>query len=302
MAKLEKFDAKINYEEIYKAYGLKVETDIKGKSHKRTLRRHLKKHFGERTWYDLSEQEKRIFIYVKEKDYMLNTVIPEMNIAKKTEITDTINKVIEDSMIDKTDIIKTNSELLNKRFYDKEKYDACTDEKAKQKEIRHDYKEFAEALKQLHPQIIVPTLEQWIKDNQKKPLSINDYELYPILNPNSETGKRKPYIQTDTDIPAPQQHVDHLILLTIVKILKECQIADIDVDKIEKCTSVIHNFLECPIHPMIFEYDPTLNMSKEMQEEYITECKNYALYNSMCENLDFYELLGKYKEDAKKKR
>lgn len=296
--KQDKFDSIIDYEEIYKVFGANVKADLKAGSNKKYLRRKLHEFFPGKTWYELSDSDKKRFIYVKVKDHMLNKVTPKTKLKK---VTDEINKMIEYSMIDKEDALKTNSELLEREFYASKKYANYKDEGERNKAIKKDYKAFKEAFEQLIPQIIPPTLEQWIADNEKTPLLIKDYKLYPILNPDSEIVKRKQNTEQPEDVKAPQSDVDHLILMTIVKILKECQIADIDVAKIEKCSSVINSFLECPVHPMILEYDSSLNMSKEMQEEYITECRNYITYSNMCENLDFYELLGNYKEIANKK-
>lgn len=286
-------EPKLDYERVFAAYDLDWRFEKNKDKVSKYMKRKLEKRYPGKSWDSLSEVEKEIFIYIDMKQEMLDKYVPARRNKKLIE--EKINAHISEVMLNTSNGIYLEKDVRSRYFYDKSALDAITDTDKRKKAEKKAYNQFVDALKVLSPFTPVPTLEDWVADNQKAPKTINDYELYHILHPNTEETKPvKPVVK------ASQSDIDHVLLLTIVKVLKEQKIADIDVDKIEKCLTVLKTFHEFPIHPLMLEYDPkletgeggNLKMTKEEQEQYIKECKDYLYYQEMCDNLSFYEVLG----------
>lgn len=283
--------ALMDYEKIFSVYEIKWGYNDKKKrdTAKTYLKRTLEKYYPGRKWDELSEPEKELFIYVHIEEYMIKKCVPA---HKEERIREKIKAHVSDVWLKAANDIYREKSQRSRYFYDKPAFDAIADDKKKAKEKEKAYKQFTEAMQKVSPDTPVPSLEEWAADNEEAPKNINDYELRHILS--HEAIEPEPI---KTESKASQADIDHVLLMTIVKILREQKIADIYVEKIERCLTFINTFHECPIHPLMLQYDPdletgrggNLKMTKEEQEECIKRCRDYLCYMGMLDNLSFYE-------------
>ncbi len=290
-----KNEAQLDYERIFSVYEIKwgYNDQKKRDATEKYLKRALEKSFPGRKWGGLSEAEKELFIYIHIKKYMIEKCVLA---GKQERISEKIKAHVSDVWLNAANAIYIEKTLRSRYFYDKPAFDAMADDNEKAKAKEKAYKQFKEAMRAFSPDTPVPSLEEWAADNERTPKNIKDYELRHILS--HEAVEPEP---VKTESKASQADIDHVLLMTIVKILREQKIADIDVGKIEKCLTFINAFHECPIHPLMLRYDAdletgkggNLKMTKEEQEEYIKRCQDYLYYMGMLDNLSFYEVPGK---------
>lgn len=290
-----KNEALLDYEGIFSVYEIKwgYNKQKKKNAAEKYLKRALDKCYPGRKWNELSEAERERFIYVHITEYMIEKCVPPNN---QKRIREKIEAHVSGVYLNAANGIYIEKSLRSRYFYDKPTFDAIADDNEKAKAKEKAYKQFTEAMQKVSTDTPVPSLEEWAADNEEAPKNINDYELRHILS--HEAIEPEP---VKTESKASQADIDHVLLMTIVKILKEQKIADIDVGKIEKCLTSINTFHECPIHPLMLQYDPdletgkggNLKMTKEEQEECIKRCQDYLHYMGMLDNLSFYEVPGK---------
>lgn len=290
-----KNEAQLDYKRIFSVYEIKwgYNKDKEKDTAQKYLKRTLEKQFPGRKWNELSELEKELFIYFYITDYMIKKCVPA---NKQERIKEKIEAHVSGVYLNAANAIYREKTLRSRYFYDKPAFDAIADDNEKAKAKKDAYKQFTKALQKVSPDTPVPSLEEWATDNEEAPKNIKDYELRHILS--HEAVEPEPI---KTEPKASQADIDHVLLMTIVKILREQKIADIDVEKIEKCLTFINAFHECPIHPLMLRYDAdletgkggNLKMTKEEQEEYIKRCQDYLYYMGMLDNLSFYEVPGK---------
>lgn len=284
--------ALMDYEKIFSVYEIKwgYNDQQKRDTAQKYLKRILIESYPDRKWDDLSELEKELFIYIQIAGYMFKKCVPA---HKKKRIREKIKAHVSGVWLNAANDIYREKSLRSRYFYDKPAFDAMADDNKKAKAKKDAYKQFTEAMREFSPDTPVPSLEEWAADNEEAPKNINDYELRHILS--HEAVEPTP---VKTESKASQADIDHVLLMTIVKILREQKIAYIDVEKIERCLTFINTFHECPIHPLMLQYDPdletgrggNLKMTKEEQEECIKRCQDYLRYMGMLDNLSFYEV------------
>lgn len=289
--------ALMDYNGIFSVYEIKWDygDSKKRDTTKKYLKRALEKCYPGRKWDELSEPEKELFIYVHIAKYMIDECVPS---HKENRIREKIKAHVSGVWLNAANDIYRKKSLRSRYFYDKPAFDAMADDNKKAKAKKDAYKQFTEAMREFSPDTPVPSLEEWAADNEEAPKNINDYELRHILS--HEAVEPTP---VKTESKASQADIDHVLLMTIVKILREQKIAYIDVEKIERCLTFINTFHECPIHPLMLQYDPdletgrggNLKMTREEQEGYIKRCRDYLHYMGMLDNLSFYEVFIKNK-------
>lgn len=166
-------------------------------------------------------------------------------------------------------------------FYNQEKYSKIANDQAKVlKEQKKDYRAYMKVLKKFS-HLAPPTFEEWLSENEawmikndgdapslfqlEYWLSNNIHSpeeefsdcpiLYQIVQrqkkyedmQQQEKANRSPYsydniTETNRELKSEiDAHVDHVLLLTIAKILKDCRLADIDIEKIKQaCAAQVY--------------------------------------------------------------
>lgn len=163
-------------------------------------------------------------------------------------------------------------------FYDQDKYsEIANDQEKVLEEQKKDYRSYMSALTEFS-RLAPPTFEEWISENEAwriekggKAPSLFQLEYWVFNNIDSQKEKfadcltlyqivqrqkkyedrqqqekanRSPYsyesiTETNRELKSEiDAHVDHVLLLTIAKILKDCRLADIDIEKIKQACAV----------------------------------------------------------------
>lgn len=226
----------INYQSIYQTYGLQY----KGKKflenvHDCINRVYEKSEYKDKTWEQLSPDEQNSFIYVDIYKRMLKNYFP------KPEDAQTLEKQRE--LDYKKQYLAEMNEILSHNRAIKHLYDTRQDYEARVAEvnmpqdvINHEaYNSFRRSLSEFATsqkiELCPPPEEEWLKLE-------NGYRIYDIYMDYLDSSRI--HYSTDT-IDVTQTEIDHVILLTIMKIIKEKWKKEIDVASIKECLSLVFN-------------------------------------------------------------
>lgn len=353
MSKNPDFNENPMYKDIKKLY--KHEKELT-ETHKRKIRRVFNDTFPGRTYDSLSKYEKMVLFISNLQDYMYEKVLTD---GEKTRISERIQEKRVKFHLPSVPYKCPDMDLIYKVFYDIEEYKNLADTPDEMhKEKKNNYNAYKRALK-VCSRLAPPTLEEWIADNEAwiaengKAPSIFDWEYwvnihkslsedafadlpatYKIAQRQKEYENRlqqekenlPPYAyeritHNSEDLQAKiDAHADHILLLTIAKILKECQIADIDIEKIKQtCAAQIYHtdgpnnseaeleYLKSisgelendnAIYDQMAKTNGTLNNATERTsyEPVLTyEMFSYTHCDQMISELDFYNELENYR-------
>ena len=116
----------------------------------------------------------------------------------------------------------------------------------------------------------------------RKSLRIYDYEKSYEFDHLPDETEGESYVS--------QQEIDHVILETVLKLLKDKFGFEIDVERIRKCLTIIQE-AEMPDQEVIDErltrYDDTLPIDRDKQQQIIAGNIEYMQCKIARENLDF---------------
>lgn len=226
----------INYKSIYKAYGLKYEDKaFKENVHDCINRVYEKSEYKDKTWQQLSPDEQNSFIYIDIYERMLKNYFPNPEDAQ------TLEKQIE--LDYKKQYLAEMNEILSHNRAIKHLYDTRQDYEARvaevnmpQNVISHKaYNSFRRSLSEFATfqkiELCPPSEEEWLKLE-------NGYRIYDLYMDYLDSSRI--HYSTDT-IDVTQTEIDHVILLTIMKIIKEKWKKEIDVASIKECLSLVSN-------------------------------------------------------------
>lgn len=252
------------YEKAFKIYELNNKTDNQEHTIRNYIKKKLKKVYN-KEWDKLTQLEQERFLYVIIRQDMLDRYVPEGNHKK---INKKIDKYLSDSLLiekklieefnQTNDDIRTNYDLSNQ-----------TDEAKKER-----YNHFCNSLNKKSPNTTPPSFNEWCK---------NPISAYSYLNSmySEERTSQSSYNVSESE-------VDHVIIKTLVKALRDKQNIDIDVDLIKECLQYKNDFCTFdPFDPIQTEVDPNINMPKDKQETIINENLEYFRHMRILEALDF---------------
>lgn len=226
----------INYQSIYQTYGLQY----KGKKfienvHDCINRVYEKSEYKDKTWQQLSPDEQNSFIYIDIYERMLKNYFPNPEDAQ------TLEKQRE--LDYKKQYLAEMNEILSHNRAIKHLYDTRQDYEARvaevnmpQNVISHKaYNSFRRSLSEFATfqkiELCPPSEEEWLKLE-------NGYRIYDLYMDYLDSSRI--HYSTDT-IDVTQTEIDHVILLTIMKIIKEKWKKEIDVASIKECLSLVSN-------------------------------------------------------------
>lgn len=290
----------LDYDAIMDMYGLKK---LKYDTFKYTNLRNrtkgiFKAKYQDKTWADLSQIDKEIFICKDIKQYMLNTYIPE---NQKKVVEKKVHDYLQNQFLNEIEKTEKLQKKFNKErekpyevFYNQELFEAIKDAEEKEMAIKEAYTNFVCALKDYVPNFPVPNLDEWKEQRYKNVMGYiaSYFSSHNIQNTEEihDTGikeshvfdmKEVCYVNTDEEIEETgiseslQAAVDHTTLMTIVKVLKEQKIANIDVDKIASCYQSIYNLPNIMDYDKpLLEYNPLFEVSQKTQDDYINAFLN----------------------------
>jgi len=246
------------------------------------IRENLNKRFPDKTWFDLSALEKNHFILIEIKDKFISDYI---DISKQKRINAKIDKLISESMLQADMEIKEYNEKISnvyKSYYNE--VDSDEDKKGA-------YEQFCNDLANINELVPIPTYEQWIHANEShnaiKKTPHRDFGIYDYLM--SYINENHPHANLDYYNPVSQAQVDHVLLQTIVSILKVENNIKIDIPLIKECLEFTNNFYIEDFEEFLTKYDPSLPLSKKEQDEIIEQNKKYITYKNMLEKAEFYK-------------
>lgn len=270
----------INYQSIYQTYGLQYE----GKKflenvHDCINRVYEKSEYKDKTWEQLSPDEQDFFIYIDIYERMLK------NYFSNPEDAQTLEKQRE--LDYKKQYLAEMNEILSHNRAIKHLYDTRQDYEARvaevnmpQNVISHKaYNSFRRSLSEFATfqkiELCPPSEEEWLKLE-------NGYRIYDIYMDYLDSSR----IHYSTDkIDVPQTEINHVILQTIVKALKDVCAIEIDVTAIKECLSLVYNSTleNTELYPRLSsEDDDVKQKGQELFTEYILKAQNRI------KNADFY--------------
>lgn len=353
MSKNTDFNANPMYKDIQEFYKHKKEFTA---TQKKKIRRVFNDTFPGRTYNSLNKYEKKVLFISNLQDYMYEKVLTA---GEKKHVNQKIQKIRAKFHLPSIPYKCPDMDLIYKVFYNIEEYKNLADTPEEMhKEKKNNYNAYKRALK-VCSRLAPPTFEEWIADNEAwiaengKAPSIFDWEYwvstqksvsedaftdlpatYKIVQRqkayenklHQEEADLSPYayervVDNQPDLQAKiDAHADHILLLTIAKILKECQIADIDIEKIKQtCAAQIYHTddpnnseaeleylksisgeleLDNAIYDQMAKTNGTLNNAPDRTsyEPVLTyETFSYTHCEQMISELDFYNELENYR-------
>lgn len=284
---------------------------------RKTINRLLKKAFKEKEWDELTELDRKRFLCITVRETILkNYVIGE---SKQARIKRKIDQYASHAFIEAQETLLEYNEraAITRKYF----YPETTDESLKKRA----YNDFRHALEKYYSYFPVPSYEEWVSSNDNAikrgmpSLRIYDYIMsndYPYklekkTEEEAEKNEEKPIeekpieefikkfveesvkklIEIPTEEPyVPQQTIDHYILATLLKALKESHGIEIDVDKIKKCLVAKQAMQERnprKIDELLLKHDPSLSIDRETQQQMIDQNIEYQMCLTALEKLDF---------------
>ncbi len=259
------------YTTICEVYELNGKRD--NASLRRFISRHLKTEYGERTWNELSHIEQQRFTYILMREPLFTYYVQDEKDQKR--INKKIEKEIDNTFLD-IDIKLNERNDINSRIYVPFYEDNATDE---EKEAA--YEQFCKDYKTLKEASEPPTYKKWLEQNENKCLRLYDY----IMSESQEETIR----DTTENSDSLQSEIDYYTIQTIIKIFKDELGIEINLPRIRECLTFLHNYEAGDEYAeQLIEYDPTLPLSKEEQNEIISMNRQHIQYQKMCNDLNFY--------------
>lgn len=235
--------------------------------------------YGTGNWNDLSKLQKEELIFIELKDYLLAQIKDE-NKRKKVESEN--NGYNQKVLIELTKFIRKNEEnidLVWKKFenlYGK-------DEKTK----NESYKDYINTLKEYNPDIVPIEKEEWIKLNSNEDgfqFRIYDQIMSETLEIQQETLDAENY---SNDNENNKLSYYDIAIQTIVKVLKQNNIADIDLESIRETINILNNCSSTEDDFVFTNRAKYSDLSEEEQKNYEEYSAKYTFYKSKLDNLDF---------------
>ena len=278
------------YKKVFKLYEIsqeKVYDEGKRKKQKLTkekvrkyINRKLSKEYDGKDWNELTDLEQEKFLYIDIKEAVLTRYVDD---HKRDRIKNKIEKQIEKNFIDARIELQKHNDKVSIMF--KYFYPNTDDEQEREKA----YTDFCNALEKYFPQFLAPTYDTWVSDNEKmlqegrNTYRIYDYYMGGGLDLAENNHAKNFYHALQTD-------VDHIIIKTILEILKDKLKIKIDISKIEKCLSITQsmqdlNLEDCDEFSM--EIDENSSIELERQKAIINQNLEYQRCKTALEKLDF---------------
>lgn len=235
--------------------------------------------YGTGNWNDLSKLQKEELIFIELKDYLLAQIKDE-NKRKKVESEN--NGYNQKVLIELTKFIRKNDEnidLVWKKFenlYGK-------DEKTK----NESYKDYVNTLKEYNPDIVPIEKEEWIKLNSNEDgfqFRIYDQIMSETLEIQQETLDAENY---SNDNENNKLSYYDIAIQTIVKVLKQNNIAYIDLESIRETINILNNCSSTEDDFVFTNRAKYSDLSEEEQKNYEEYSAKYTFYKSKLDNLDF---------------
>lgn len=258
------------YEFKYGADDKKIRKKVNRKMHDK---------YGTGNWNDLSKLQKEELIFIELKDYLLAQIEDE-NKRKKVESEN--NGYNQKVLIELSKFIKKNDEnidLVWKKFenlYGK-------DEKTK----NESYKDYVNTLKEYNSDIVPIEKEEWIKLNSNDDgfrFRIYDQIMSETLEIQQETLDAENY---SNDNENNKLSYYDIAIQTIVKVLKQNNIADIDLESIRETINILNNCSSTEDDFVFTNRAKYSDLSEEEQKNYEEYSAEYTFYKNKLDNLDF---------------
>lgn len=277
------------YSVIFAVYGLNrkgdtVEERKKVKQDKETyrklIRRRFEKLFPGKSWDDLSQSEKDVFVYVDIKEDILERYVGDKH--KKETITRKIDEKLK-TILNERLLVEHNRKKYNKFRTDYYKPEDSDTPKRKA------YDKFCEDLTDINCHVPIPSYNEWIQWNEKAiSESGTPLRIYDCLNDfYYNSGLENTQVKNNVS----QAEVDHVVVEILKNIIEEEWGIEINIPKIRECLTFVKNNEFDEYEEIPDEYNSFLetekNISKEEQERYIAEKTKYYMYMEMLKNLDF---------------
>lgn len=246
-------------------------------------------------WGDLTklQRDKLIFIYLK--DYLLKHIT---NSDKKKRIENDINQYRKDALIHVSEFIELNDTMIeliwngfeNLNGKDKETIDQLYEDYV---DKVNTFNEFNEKYSKYNHKIDVLDKEDWINWNMRN--DGRQTRIYDQIMSKQSKKQEEFYNNEDNPYYREPDKIEYLnvVILTIVKVLKEKKIADIDLNLIHETLEFLYN---CGYEDFDYFLQPQSKISelsdeeREKNEEYV---KKYLEYKKKFDNLDFYKSYDK---------
>lgn len=246
---------------------------------RKMVNRKMHDKYGTGNWNDLSKLQKEELIFIELKDYLLAQIEDE-NKRKKVESEN--NGYNQKVLIELSKFIKKNDEnidLVWKKFenlYGK-------DEKTK----NESYKDYVNTLKEYNSDIVPIEKEEWIKLNSNEDgfqFRIYDQIMSETLEIQQETLDAENY---SNDNENNKLSYYDIAIQTIVKVLKQNNIADIDLESIRETINILNNCSSTEDDFVFTNRAKYSDLSEEEQKNYEEYSAEYTFYKNKLDNLDF---------------
>lgn len=293
----------IDYDWLYAMYDIKPSRDIANNIERR-IKDMFHKHHKDDQWEKLSQSKKDTFVCETIQPTMFKNYITDEK--QQTRVLKKINAYLANNLINERRYAESLQQELKQHetekyeeFYNQEKFDSIENTDEKEKAIEEAYKNFVRVCNFNFPNLPVPELNEWIERNKVHPINVMGYFTSYI----NQAAPAPQTIQTiaeadDTEINEKiQKEIDHIILMTVVKVLREKNIADIDIDKITSCCQSLFEMSDIDDRYPIYEYNPLLGVSQEVKDEYIEAFRNLHFKNSKELQDEYIKMFRKLKLD-----
>ena len=157
------------------------------------------------------------------------------------------------------------------------------DEKTK----NESYKDYVNTLKEYNPDIVPIEKEEWIKLNSNEDgfqFRIYDQIMSETLEIQQETLDAENY---SNDNENNKLSYYDIAIQTIVKVLKQNNIADIDLESIRETINILNNCSSTEDDFVFTNRAKYSDLSEEEQKNYEEYSTEYTFYKNKLDNLDF---------------
>lgn len=258
------------FKDILEVYELTNESDNNLHGVRRYIREKFKETYLDKEWEELSEYEKNRFIYIIIRADMFYNYI---DASKHNRLNIKLDKFIDKNMLKVDSAIHEYNDNLSEVFnifYCKNDVDDVMKQK---------YEKFCSVLDKYNSKVPAPTFDEWIELNRITPIRVYDYcQSYYAENKITDCSEQ---------FRASQAEIDHVTLQTLLKVLEKKHEIRIDTDLIEEAITYIKNYQIEDDEQLLVEYDSSLKLSREEQEEIIRADQKYMYYKRKLDKFDF---------------
>jgi len=258
------------FKEIFEVYELGNETDNKLHNVRYYIRKKFEATYLDKEWLELTEYEKNRFIYITIRTDMFERYI---DVSKHNRLNIKLDRFIDKNFLDTDVVIHEYNDNLSEVF----SVFYCQNDTADK--MKGNYEKFCSVLSEYNAKVLAPTYDEWLELNQIAPMRVYDY-CKSYYADNEAMGGSKKYI-------ASQAEVDHVTLQTLLKLMEKKFDIKVDIDLIDESITYIKNYQIEEDEQLLVEYDSSLNISKEEQEEIIKADQKYMYYKKKLEAFDF---------------